>query len=81
MCGDDAIQKISENWEKYILKILEHGEVEIPDSESITELTILQAIQIMDKGFRPLGAAAKSDAAFSIHEVCVYKGVLFNASY
>ena len=40
-----------------------------------------QAIQIMDKGFRPLGAAAKSDAAFSIYEVCVYKGVLFNASY
>ena len=24
----------------------------------------------MDKSFRPLGAATKSDAAFTIHEVC-----------
>ena len=71
MCGDNAVQKISANWEKYVPKILEHGEVEIPDTESITELTMFQAIQIMDKGFRPLGAAAKSDAAFTIHEVCV----------
>ena len=29
-------------------------------------LLMLKAIQIMD----PLGAAAKSDAAFTIHEVC-----------
>ena len=63
MCGDDA-------------RILEHGKVEIPDTENITEVTMLQAIQIMDKAFRPLGAAATSDAAFTMYEVCVYKGVI-----
>ena len=31
---------------------------------------MLKAIQVMDKSFRPLGAAAKSDAAFTLHEVC-----------
>ena len=32
---------------------------------------MLKAIEIMDKSFRPVGAAAKSDAAFTIHEVCM----------
>ena len=72
MCGDDATQKIAENWEKYVPKILEHGEV---DSEEINELKMLKAIEIMDISFRPLGAAAKSDAAFTIHEVSMCKSV------
>ena len=72
MCGDDAIQKIAENWGKCVPKILEHGEV---DSEVVNKLNMLKAIEIMDKSFRPLGAAAKSDAAFTIHEVCMCKSV------
>ena len=67
MCGDDAVKKICDNWNKYIPKILEHGGVK---SEEINEVTMLKAIQIMDKSFRPLGVAGKSDAAFTIHEVC-----------
>ena len=47
-----------------------HGGVEI-NEEGINELAMLKAIQVMDKSFRPLGAAAKSDAAFTIHEVCI----------
>ena len=70
MCGDDATKKIAESWTKYVPKILEHGGVKINESEEINELMMLKAIQIMDKSFRPLGAAAKSDAAFTIHEVC-----------
>ena len=68
VCGDDAIQKIAENWDECVPKILEHGEV---DSEVVNELNMLKAIEIMDKSFRPVGAAAKSDAAFTIHEVCM----------
>ena len=70
ICGSDAVEKISMNWEKYFPKILEHEKVEIPESEAFTEVAMLKAIQIMDKSFRPLGAAAKSDAAFTVHEVC-----------
>ena len=70
MCGDDATKKVAENWTKYVPKILEHGGIEINESEGINELAMLKAIQVMDKSFRPLGAAAKSDAAFTIHEVC-----------
>ena len=66
MCGDDATKKVAENWAKYVPKILEHGGIE----EGTNESAMLKAIQIMDKSFRPLGAAAKSDAAFTIHEVC-----------
>ena len=77
MCGDDATKKVAENWTKYVPKILEHGGIEINELEGINELAMLKAIQVMDKSFRPLGAAAKSDAAFTIHEVCasVYKSV------
>ena len=69
MCGD-ATKKVAENWTKYVPKILEHGGIEINESEGINELAMLKAIQVMDKNFRPLGATAKSDAAFTIHEVC-----------
>ena len=55
---------------KCVPKILEHGEV---DSKVVNKLNMLKAIEIMDKSFRPLGAAAKSDAAFTTHEVCMYK--------
>lgn len=65
MCGDDATEKIDKNWKRYVPKILEHGGLN--ESEGIDEL---KAIQIMDKSFRPLGAAGKSDAAFTIYEVC-----------
>ena len=45
------------------------------------ELVMLKAIQVMDKSFRPLGAAAKSDAAFTIHEcyirVCICNTLWF----
>ena len=70
MCGDDATKKVAENWTNYVPKILEHGGIEINESEGINELAMLKAIQVMDKSFRPLGAATKSDAAFTIHEVC-----------
>ena len=66
MCGDNATKKVAENWTKYVPKILEDGGIEINESEGINELAMLKAIQ----NFRPLGAAAKSDAAFTIHEVC-----------
>ena len=72
MCGTNAVEKISNNWQKYVPKILEHGDVE---SEALTEVTMLKAIRIMDKSFRPLGTAAKSDAAFTIHEVCMYNDI------
>ena len=65
MCGDDATEKIDKNWKRYVPKILEHGGLN--ESEGIDEL---KAIQIMDKSFHPLGAAGKSDAAFTIYEVC-----------
>ena len=39
VCGDDAIQKIAENWDKCVPKILEHGEV---DSEVVNELNMLK---------------------------------------
>ena len=71
ICGDDAVKKISDNWNKHIPKILEHGGVKINKPEEINELAMLKAIQIMDKSFRPLGAAGKSDAAFTIHEVAM----------
>ena len=64
MCGDDVTKKVAENWTP---KILEHG---VNESEGINELAMLKAIQVMDKSFRPLGATTKSDAAFTIHEVC-----------
>ena len=70
MCGSDATEKIAENWRKCVPKILEHGGLKNSE-ELITETTMLQAMQIMDKHFRPLGAAGKSDAAFTIYEVCV----------
>ena len=69
MCGDDATEKIDKNWKRYVPKILEHGGLKINESEGINEQTMLKTIQIMDKNFRPLGAAAKSDAAFTIYEV------------
>ena len=69
MCGNDATKKVAENWAKYVPKILEHGGIEI-NEDGINELAMLKAIQVMDKSFRPLGAAAKSDAAFTVHEVC-----------
>ena len=69
MCGDDATKKVAENWTKCVPKILEHGGKEI-NEEGITESVMLKAIQVMDQSFRPLGPAAKSDAAFTIHEVC-----------
>ena len=55
MC-ENVVQKISENWEKYVPKILEHGhgEIEIPDSESINELMVLKTFHIMDETFCPL---------------------------
>lgn len=65
MCGDDATEKIDKNWKRYVPKILEYGGLN--ESEGIDEL---KAIQIMDKSFCPLGAAGKSDAAFTIYEVC-----------
>ena len=72
MC-ENTVQKISENCQKYVPKILEHGhgEIKIPDSESINKLMVLKAFQITDKSFCPLEAAAKSDVAFTIHKVCV----------
>ena len=72
MCGDDATKKVAENWTKYVPKILEHSGIEINESEGINELAMLKAIQVMDNSFCPLGAAAKSDAAFTIHEVCAF---------
>ena len=44
MCGDDATKKVAENWTKYVPKILEHGGVEINESEGINELAMLKAI-------------------------------------
>ena len=63
MCGDVATKKVAENmfprsWNMVVLKLTSN------------ELAMLKAIQVMDKSFRLLGAAAKSDAAFTIHEVC-----------
>ena len=68
MCGDDATKEVAENWTKYVLKILELG-IEI-NEEGITESVMLKALQVMDQSFRPLRPAAKSDVAFTIHEVC-----------
>ena len=68
VCGYDATKEVAENWTKYVLKILELG-IEI-NEEGITESVMLKALQVMDQSFRPLGPAAKSDAAFTIHEVC-----------
>ena len=70
MCGDDVTEKVAENWRKYVPKILEYGGITIDESEGINELAMLKAIKIMDKSFRPLGAATRSDAAFTVHEVC-----------
>jgi len=70
MCGDDATKKVAENWTKCVpIKILEHGGIKI-NEEGITESVMLKAIQVMDQSFHPQGPAAKSDAAFTIHEVC-----------
>ena len=44
-----ATKKVDENWTKYVLKILEHGGIEINESEGINELAMLKAIQVMDK--------------------------------
>ena len=55
MCGDDTTKRLLNIGPK----ILEHGGVEINESVGINELAMLKAIQVMDKSFRPLGAATK----------------------
>ena len=67
ICGNKAtkrLPKIGQNM--FPCKILEHGGVE----EETNKSAMLKPIQIMEKSFHPLGAAAKSDAVFTIHEVC-----------
>ena len=44
MCGDDATEKIAENWKRCIPKILEHGGLIINESEGINELKAIQII-------------------------------------
>ena len=41
MCGTDAIEKIAENLQKYVPKILEHGGLKDSEELEITELTML----------------------------------------
>ena len=69
MCGNDAFEKIAENWQKYVPKILECGGLKDSEDLEVTELTMLQVMQITNINFCPLGAAGKSDAAFTIYEV------------
>ena len=64
MFREDTLWKMEDNW---LPKILQYGGTEIP--EAFTESTMLDAVKIMDRSFRPLGAAAKSDPAFTVHEV------------
>jgi len=67
MFGEDTLRKMEDNWFNLLPKILQYGGTEIP--EAFTESTILDAVKIMDRSFRPLEATAKSDFAFTVHEV------------
>ena len=67
MCGDDAIDKITKNWNEFVPSILQLGGVEVPDI--IAEKDHYEAIKIIDKHLRPTGSLAKSPTVFFLYEV------------
>ena len=70
ICGEDTTQKMEERWFSLLPKILQHGGTEIP--EAFTASTMLDAIKIMDRSFRPLGAAAKFSTFKVIFRLSLY---------
>ena len=76
MCGKGSIEKIQQNWSKYVPKILE---MEQGCSEIMDEEGHLKALQILDRKLRSGGAAHRASAAFSIYEVklCTYSNQYF----
>jgi len=65
ICGAESLEKIKQNWIKYLPKILGDGKVEA----EITEVDHFRAIEAVDTALRPPGGAAKAPGAFTIYKV------------
>lgn len=66
MCGQEAVDTIRSNWEKYVTVILELVDEGTSDSE---EDRNFKALRTLDKKLRTSGPSAKSPAVFSVYEV------------
>ena len=66
MCGENAVQRIQNNWRKYTPKFQDLGGSSTQESGVDADL---EALQILDKKLRTSGPSAHSPAAFSLHEV------------
>ena len=66
MCGQEAINTIRSNWEKYVTVILELVDEGTSDSE---EDRNFKALRTLNKKLRTSGPSAKSPAVFSAYEV------------
>lgn len=69
MCGDDAVDRIRQNWMKYLPKILELNGKTIQFWEDAEEETMYQAIKTLDSSFRSPGVGSKSHGAIQFCEV------------
>ena len=72
MCGKGSVVKIRENWNIYVPKLLLLDKAS-PEPLVVTEVDHQKALQILDRKLRSGGPTNKSPAAFSIHEVWLYK--------
>ena len=61
--GRGSTEHLKENWNMYLPKILDR------DVASEEEKDAYEALEILDKAFRPSGPGSKSPAAFTLHEV------------
>ena len=68
MCGQEAVDTIRSNWEKYIPVILELVSEGTNESESEEDRNF-KALFTLDKKLRTSGPTAKSPAVFSVYKV------------
>ena len=75
MCGEGCVEKMRENWNKYVPRILkldkEYEATPVADNGEVTEAMQQRALKILDKQLRCSGPSAKAPGAFSIYEVVI----------
>lgn len=67
MCGQTAVQTITDNLKEYPPRLSEYAGYDEP--ESIGEKEMISVLEALDKSVRPSGPGAKAPVVFSLHEV------------
>ena len=67
MCGENVLEIMEENWQKYIPRILSLTSEDFSDMDPA--FSHYKAITIIDKKLRPPGAASKAAGAFTLYPV------------